>query len=118
MTPDTGPEEGSQKLVKSPVRLAIMLSLTIFTIEVLVMLLVLSVPGLVGWKAAFVDGALLVILVTPVLYTAAIIPMAALEKQVGSNCQNPPCSNGGLFRGFLLVLEHFHRLMTRMIWTS
>jgi len=75
MISDTSPEEGSYKVVKSPVRLVVILAVVIFMIEVLVMLLVLSVPGLVGWRAAFVDAALLVILVTPVLYTAAVIPM-------------------------------------------
>ena len=75
MTSEISPEGSSHKLIKSPVRLVVLLAVVIFAIEVLVMLLVLSVPGLVGWKAAFVDGALLVILVTPVLYTAAIIPM-------------------------------------------
>ena len=79
---DISSEDGNHRIVKSPVRLVVILAVIIFCVEVVVMLLVLSVPGLVGWSAAFVDAALLVILVTPVLYMAAVIPMIGYNVKI------------------------------------
>lgn len=66
---------------QSPIRLLVVLAAAIFAGEVLVMLLFLLLPDLTGWRAAFVDATLLVILLFPALYRLAFLPLIRLLKE-------------------------------------
>jgi hypothetical protein len=57
LTSGISPEEGNLVIVKSPVRLIVILAVAIFVVELLVMLLLML--GLAGWPAAFLDATLL-----------------------------------------------------------
>ena len=60
---------------QSPIRLLLILGSSIFTIELLIMVLVFVLPPLSVWVEALSDSTLLVVLIFPILYFFVFRPL-------------------------------------------
>ncbi len=68
--------------MKSPVAILLAITLSVFISEILVMLLLFLVPDQPLWIMALIDGVLLVLFVSPMLYFLLFRPMVAqIEKR-------------------------------------
>lgn len=62
-------------LVRSPVRLVVILALSIFVFEILVMVLLQFMRPFPEWAKALLDAAMLLVLVSPVIYFFVLRPL-------------------------------------------
>ncbi len=67
--------------VDSPFRLFLMVSLSVFAAELLVMLFIDALPPLSKWSAALIDSSLLLVSIFPMLYLTLFRPLTAQIRQ-------------------------------------